>query len=139
VALDSRAMVMNKRPMADARHLSRTFDLVQAAAGCLGALMIIINVLYGVMLCLVSYKHTQDILEENYEQARKRASMVITRFMRASKDAGTRVSVRGCVSRMCVTACDLPPHTEAAHPVHSSSVPGALCCCRGLPQPGQVH
>ncbi len=98
---------MNKRPMADARHLSRTSALVQAAAGCVGALMIIINVLYGVMLCLVSYKHTQDILEENYEQARKKASIVLTRFMRASKDANARVSVRECVPQTCVSASNL--------------------------------
>ena len=71
---------------------------MQAAAGCVGALIIIINVLYGLMLCLVSYKHTQDILEENYEHARKRASVVLTRFMRASKDANAKVcvGVGGC-------------------------------------------
>jgi hypothetical protein len=55
--------------------------------------MIIINVLYCLMVCLVSYKHTQVFLGKKYERARKSASGAIEYLKEAGTDARAKVSV----------------------------------------------
>lgn len=68
---------------------------MQAAASTIGALMIIINLMYGLMLLLVSYKHNQDILKKKYERVRMSASGAINYLKGASSNTSAKVGMLG--------------------------------------------